>query len=160
MSDSFVRNVADTAATEHAVAGVTIHFDHPDAPFAETGINIARLRPGQQSCKYHSENVQEDFLVLAGECLAIIDDEERTLRAWDFVHCAPGNAHVFVGAGDGPCWILQIGARREGQALDYPVNERAARYGAATPTPTADGDVAYADWPADFTFVTPPWPPR
>jgi uncharacterized cupin superfamily protein len=160
MSDSFVINVADATAMEHPVAGVTIDIAHPDTPFPDTGINIQVLHPGQPSCKYHSESVQEDFLVLAGECLAILDGKERTLRAWDFVHCAAGCAHVFVGAGDGPCWILQIGARREGQTLDYPVNERAARYGAAAPTPTTDGREAYADWPATGARVTPPWPPR
>lgn len=160
MSGSFVVNVAHAAATQHPVAGVTIDFDQPDARFPDTGINIQVLRSGQPSCKYHSESAQEDFLVLAGECLAILDGEERTLGAWDFVHCPPGSPHVFVGAGNGPCWILQIGARREGQTLDYPADERAARYGAEAPTPTTDGSQAYADWPPDFTRVTPPWPPR
>ena len=34
---------------------------------------------------YHRENDQEDFLVLAGEALAIVEGEERPLRQWDFV---------------------------------------------------------------------------
>ena len=104
--------------------------------------------------------MQEDFLVLGGECLAILEGEERTLRAGDFVHCEPGSAHVFVGVGEGPCWILQIGARREGQTLDYPADVRAARYGAAAPAPTTDGREAYGDWPQTHTPVPPPWPPR
>ena len=160
MAGSFVLNVADADAIEHPVAGVTIDFDNGRAHFDDTGINIQVLRPGQPSCKYHSESVQEDFLVLAGECLLILDGEERRLRKWDFVHCVPGSAHVFVGTGDGPCWILQIGARREGQTIDYPADERAARYGAQAPFPTTHGAEAYADWPADSTAVTPPWPPR
>jgi uncharacterized cupin superfamily protein len=165
MPGSFVVNVADAAATEHPVAGVRIDFDRPDAPFPDTGINIQVLRPGQPSCKYHAESVQEDFLVLAGECLVLLDGEERTLGAWDFVHCEPGSVHVFVGAGDGPFWILQIGARREGQTLDFPADESAARHGAAAPATTTDGDEAYADWPGGpppgaSPPVTPPWPPR
>ncbi len=160
MPGSFVLNVADATAMEHPVAGVTIDFAPPDAPFPDTGINIQVLGPGQPSCKYHSESVQEDFLVLAGECLAILDGEERELRAWDFVHCGAGSAHVFVGAGDGPCWILQIGARRPGQTLDYPADERAARHGAAASQPTTDDRKAYADWPHTAIPVTPPWPPR
>src|SRR3954453_5905880 len=159
MADSFVVNVADAVAHEHPLAGITIDFDRADAPFRDTGINIVVLRPGQPSCKYHSESVQEDFLVLGGECLLLLDGAERPLRAWDFVHCEPGAAHVFVGAGDGPCWILQIGARREGSTLDYPASELAARYKAATPTPTDNGDVAYSDWPWDANDVTAPWPP-
>jgi uncharacterized cupin superfamily protein len=160
MSDSFIVNVADAFAFELEVAGVTIPFEGRDAPFRDTGINIQILRPGQPSCKYHSESVQEDFLVLGGECLVILEDEERHLRQWDFVHCEPGSAHVFVGAGEGPCWILQVGARREGQTVDYPVNERAAGYGASTPSPTSDGRIAYADWPQDGKEATQPWPPR
>ena len=64
------------------------------------------LQPGQPNCLYHSEPVQEDFLVLHGECLVILEGEERRLRQWDFVHCPPGAEHVFVGAGDGPCAVL------------------------------------------------------
>jgi hypothetical protein len=44
--------------------------------------------------------------------------------------------------------------------LDYPLLELAARYGAATPEPTTDGNVAYSDWPHDAKDVTAPWPPR
>jgi uncharacterized cupin superfamily protein len=159
VSDSFVINVADAYAWEHPVCGVTIDFDKRDAPFRDTGINIIVLQPGQPSCKYHSESVQEDFLVLGGEALLLLEGEERPLRAWDFVHCEPGAAHVFVGAGDGPSWILQIGARRAGSTLDYPVSELAARYNASTPKPTDDGDVAYSDWPWDPKHATPAWPP-
>ena len=42
------------------------------------------------------------FLVLQGECLLIVEGEERTLRRWDFFHCPPQTKHVIVGAGDGP----------------------------------------------------------
>ena len=63
---------------------------------------------------YHAEEAQEDFLVLAGECLLIVEGEERLLRAWDFVHCPPWTEHVFVGAGDGPCLVVGVGARTEG----------------------------------------------
>jgi uncharacterized cupin superfamily protein len=160
MERSYVVNVADAPAWVHPIAGITIELDKRRQPFRDTGINIIVLEPGQPSCKYHSESVQEDFLVLGGECITILDGEERTLGQWDFLHCEPGAAHVFVGAGDGPCWILQIGARREGSTIDYPANPIAAEYGAATPTPTDDGDVAYSDWPHEGAPVTPPWPPQ
>src|SRR4051812_22621040 len=146
MPRSFVINVADAHAVEHAISGTTIDFAHPDDPFRDTGINIQVLQPGQPSCRYHAENMQEDFLVLGGECVLLLEGEERPLRTWDFVHCEPGAHHVFVGAGDGPCWLLQIGARREGSTHEYPVSELAAKYGASTPRTTSDGDVAYEDW--------------
>ena len=62
--------------------------------FPRVGLNIGVLEPGQPSCMYHGEDEQEDFLVLAGECLLVIEGEERALRAWDFVHCPPGTAHA------------------------------------------------------------------
>jgi uncharacterized cupin superfamily protein len=166
MTGSFVVNVADAVARDHPDAGVSILLEESGGRgFRDTGISVKVLRPGQPSCKYHAENVQEDFLVLAGECVAILDGEERTLRAWDFLHCDPGAAHAFVGAGDGPCWLLAIGARRDGMALDFPVDERAARHGASAPARTSDGDEAYADWPGGpppghAPRVVAPWPPR
>ena len=82
------------------------------APWPDTGVNLQVLQPGQPNCRYHSEPVQEDFLVLHGECIAIVDGEERPMRQWDFFHCPAGVEHVFVGAGDGPCAVLMIGSRR------------------------------------------------
>jgi quercetin dioxygenase-like cupin family protein len=59
------------------------------------------MQPGQPNCRYHSEPAQEDFLVLYGACVVILEGEERPLKQWDFVHCPAGSEHVFVGAGDG-----------------------------------------------------------
>jgi uncharacterized cupin superfamily protein len=160
MPRSYVTNVADAPAFEHPVSGITIEFAHPDDPFRDTGINIQVLQPGQPSCKYHSESVQEDFLVLGGECLLLLNGEEQPLKAWDFVHCEPGAHHVFVGAGDGPCWIFQLGARREGSTIEYPVSELAAKYGASSPTHATSGNEAYVDWPHAYDPVPTPWPPR
>jgi quercetin dioxygenase-like cupin family protein len=36
---------------------------------------------------YHREKAQEGFLVLSGECLLVVEGEERPLRQWDFFHC-------------------------------------------------------------------------
>jgi uncharacterized cupin superfamily protein len=158
MPGSYVLNVADAPAFEHPVAGVRILFERPDAPFPDTGVNIQVLRPGQPNCKYHSEGVQEDFLVLAGECLAIIDGKERPLRAWDFVHCPAGTHHVFVGMGDGPCVVLMIGARREGRTIEYPRSEAALARGAGVETGTDSPREAYAAFP-DWRLGRPDaWP--
>jgi uncharacterized cupin superfamily protein len=96
---------------------------------------------------YHAENKQEDFLVLAGEPLLIIEEQERRLRPWDFIHCPPGTRHVFVGAGSGPAAVLMIGARGDDEAVLYPVSEAAARHGASVEAPTDTGREAYRDWP-------------
>ena len=104
------------------------------------------VEPGQPTTLYHAESRQEDFLVLSGECVAIVEDEERHLRAWDFVHCPPGTRHAFVGAGDGPCVILSTGARTEDGTIVYPPSEAAGRHGAAVAEETDSPKVAYAPY--------------
>jgi len=87
--------------------------------FGQLGITLAVLEPGKPSGLYHAESAQEDFLVLAGECVARVEGEERVLRQWDFLHCPSGTAHVFV-AGDEPCVLLMVGARVPHKTFDYP----------------------------------------
>jgi uncharacterized cupin superfamily protein len=74
--------------------------------FPMLGMSIQVLTPGEPNSMYHWETEQEDFLVLSGEALLIVEGQERPLRQWDFVHCPPETRHVFVGAGNGPCVIL------------------------------------------------------
>lgn len=112
--------------------------------FADTGFTLAVLEPGKPSGMFHAESAQEDFLVLAGSCLLLIEDEERELRAWDFVHCPAGTRHSFVGTGDGPCVVLMTGARREGRSIVYPVAEHALARGAGVETETNEPREAYA----------------
>jgi uncharacterized cupin superfamily protein len=155
----FIVNVAEAPTFGHPVFASTIEFEPEDADrWRDLGVNIAILQPGQANCMYHHEPVQEDFLVLAGECIVILDGEERRLRQWDFVHCPPGADHVFVGAGEGPSAVLMIGSRRE-DAAHYPVNEVAAKYGASVSTPTDSPAEAYAEWRGEPPPRLPnPWP--
>ena len=118
MDKPFILNVAAAPAFSHSARATLIDFEPDDGEWPDTGVNIQIMQPGQPNCRYHSEPVQEDFLVLHGECIAIVDGEERPLRQWDLLHCPAGTEHVFVGAGDGPCAVLMIGSRREdGRAL-------------------------------------------
>jgi uncharacterized cupin superfamily protein len=144
----FVVNVGDARWERHAELGTWYVGEAGDAPFPHYGIGIHVLQPGQANGRYHAESAQEDFLVLAGECLLVIEEQERRLRAWDFVHCPAGTNHVFVGAGDGPCGVLMIGARPPGRTIDYPASERAQALGAGVETPTASPGVAYAPLPS------------
>ena len=159
MADWFIVNVADAPALRHERAGSYVRFESPEARFPEIGVNIHVLQPGEPNGKYHAEDAQEDFLVLSGECLVIIDGEERTLRAWDFVHCPAWTEHIFVGAGDGPCAILMIGARGGERGIHYPVNAVAARHGASVTSATSSPAEAYADWTGGFTPTDLDWPP-
>ena len=158
MAEPFIINVADANARSLPGAGSYVRFERDDAPFEDFGINIHVLAPGEPNSKYHYEDVQESFLVLSGECIVILDDVEHRLRAWDFVSCPAGAAHVFVGAGDGPCAILMVGSRAGSATATYPPNELAARFGASVETETTDSDAAYADWSQDYTDGRLAWP--
>ena len=97
---------------------------------------------------YHWEVDQEDFLVLSGEALLIVEGEERPLRQWDFVHCPPGTKHIIVGAGDAPCVVLAVGARDRSTGPEwgaYTVDEAALRHGAGVEQETTDELEAYAN---------------
>jgi uncharacterized cupin superfamily protein len=115
--------------------------------FPMLGMSIRVMGPGEPSTTYHWETEQEDFLVLAGEAILIVEGQERRLRQWDFIHCPPKTRHAFVGAGDGPCVLLCVGSRqfqKDGPWGYYCADETAARHNASSPEDTQDGDVAYA----------------
>jgi uncharacterized cupin superfamily protein len=153
----FVVNLADARWTASDEAGRWTAFEPPEG-FPHYGIGVHVVEPGQPNGRYHSETVQEDFLVLHGECILLVEGEERRLKAWDFFHCAPGTEHIIVGTGDGPCAILMAGVRSEDNELLYPVSELAARYDASSPEDTSEPKVAYSDWKREYKPVRANWP--
>jgi uncharacterized cupin superfamily protein len=155
----FVLNVADVRWMRHERGGQWTNFEPDGDHFAEYGIGVHVVQPRQPNGKYHAESVQEDFLVLSGECTLLIEGEERRLKPWDFVHCPPGTHHIFVGAGDGPCAILMVGSRRADNVLHYPADELAARHGASAPEETNAPREAYSDWPDEYQPTRGDWPP-
>jgi len=110
------------------------------------GFNPFVLTPGEAMSLYHSEGDQEALLVLAGEATLVVEGEERQLRTWDFVHLPPRTPHALVGAGEGSCVVLAVGARQHDE-LSFPTNETARRHGVSVEEDTQDGGVAYADVP-------------
>jgi uncharacterized cupin superfamily protein len=143
----FVLNAKD-ARWYHADGRTAICDFEGDTSFAQLGINIGVLGPGEAMAMYHWEADQEDFLVVSGEALLVVEGEERPLRAWDFVHCPPGAKHTIVGAGDGPCVVVAVGARD--RSVDnpdwggYTVDEVARRHGASVEQETNEPPKAYA----------------
>jgi uncharacterized cupin superfamily protein len=138
----FVLNAQEARWLEGEFGAYT-RFEGPNARFPALGINIGVLEPGQPACMYHGEDEQEDFLVLQGECLLLIEGAERPLKAWDFVHCPAWTEHVLVGAGDAPCTILAMGTRTGGGVV-YPESEVAQRHRAGVAKATPDPKEAYA----------------
>src|SRR5919206_3514588 len=115
--------------------------------FEQYGVSLVTLAPGDAMAMYHWEADNEDFLVLAGEALLVIEGEERPLRRWDFVHCPPGAKHVIVGAGDSQCLLLAMGARDRSVGENwggYTVDETAAKHGASVEQDTTEPKEAYA----------------
>ena len=131
--------------------GAQVSFDGwPDGYFPQVGIALFVLGPGEPIGMYHREADQEDFLVLSGKALLIIEGEERPLRPWDFVHCPAETEHMIVGAGDAPCAVLAVGAREHQAAAGwgaYTVDEAALRHGAGVEEETTDAEQAYARFP-------------
>jgi uncharacterized cupin superfamily protein len=143
----YVVNACDVVWTDDGPFGVYTNFQG-DVRFPQYGVNLAVLEPGQPNCMYHREDEQEDFLVLSGECLFLVEGEERRLRAWDFVHCPAWTEHVFVGGGDRPCVLLLVGGRTERSGVVYPISELAGRYGGSVERETTSPQEAYAPFPA------------
>ena len=145
----FVLNARETA-WRHAPGRSAVCDFEGEIDFAQLGINMSVLQPGEFMAMYHWEADQEDFLVLAGEAVLIVEGEERPLRQWDFVHCPAGTDHIVVGAGDGPCVVLAVGARDRSTGPGwggYTVYEAALRHGAGVERATNDPDEAYAPFP-------------
>ena len=158
----FAVNVRDAAWVTGDHFGDACIFEGEAVPFAQIGYTLAVLQPGQPSGLYHHEDDQEDFLVLAGECLLLVEGEERRLAAWDFVHCPAGTEHIFVGAGDGPCVLFMAGGRSAPGSGAYVASELAQRHGAGVRETTASSAEAYAPFgrwtpgpPASFDGL--PW---
>jgi uncharacterized cupin superfamily protein len=125
----FVVNARAAHWLDNDKFGAYTRFEREGERFEQVGINISVLQPGQPMALYHGEEDQEDFLVLSGAPLLLIEGEERQLKQWDFVHCPPWTEHIIIGAGDRPCVVLAVGAR-EGEGVVYPVSALALRHGA------------------------------
>jgi uncharacterized cupin superfamily protein len=157
----FVLNVAD-AVWETTQRGGTWSLLEADEPrFEQFGIGVHVLLKGEMPGFYHAESAQEGFLVLSGECLAIVEGQERRMRQWDYLHCPPGTRHITVGTSEEPCAILMVGTRMKGKTITYPVDPVAAAHGASVQYEAHNAPDAYAQWqgPRTFTRVAAPWPP-
>jgi quercetin dioxygenase-like cupin family protein len=168
----FVLNAREAAWRECEGMGKWPRLEGATPTFEQLGLTV--LEPGETMAMYHWETDQEDFLVLSGEALAIVEGEVRPLGQWDLFHCPPRTNHVIVGVGDGPCVVFAVGARMNhthrkpdgsiGGRDDwgaYAVDEAALRHGAGVEQETNDADVAYARFPERvITRYHPGWLPE
>ncbi len=145
----FVLNAKDARWRVEGTGGKLTFFEG-EGELWQVGVNVTVLEPGRPMAMYHHEDEQEDFLVLAGEPLLIVEGEERRLRPWDLVHCPPGTAHVIVGAGERASVIVAVGTRSAaGDWGAYTVDEVALRHGAGVEEETTKPSEAYARFPPE-----------
>ena len=156
----FVVNAREAAWIENAAFGFRCRFEtdgrvaaareglQPQM-FEEIGYTLAVLQSGKPTGMYHAEDHQEDFFVVSGECLAIVEEQERRLRQFDFLHCPPGTRHVFVGVSRSPCVLLMIGNRVGEGGIVYPRSDAALAHGAGVEHETnlpREAYAAFAHW--------------
>jgi uncharacterized cupin superfamily protein len=149
--DWFVLNARDARWWQRQGLGRWADLEG-NGDFPHLGVRVAVLQPGEPSGMYHGESGQENFLVVEGECVLVIEGEERLLKQWDFVHCPPWTGHTFIGAGKGPCVIVTVGARTGDDEILYTVNDAAAGHGSSVETETPLPKDAYAPYPREPLF--------
>ena len=158
--DWFVVNAREARWLDNETFGAYTRFEPDGERFAQVGIGISVLQPGQPMALYHGEHDQEDFLVLSGRARLLIEGQERSLRQWDFVHCPPWTEHIIIGSGNGPCAVLAVGARAH-DGIVYPVSELAVRHGAGADeehrrgAEGKAGESPYAGYPKDRETSSP-----
>ena len=155
----FIRNLGELVWETAPGFGVWCDFDGPEhvSNTPGIGVHVHVLQPGEAPGYYHAEEAQEGFLVLSGECVALVEGQERRMRRWDYLHSPPGTEHITVGAGDEPCAILMFGSPDPSRNVEWIANETAARHGASVARTTGQATEAYGDQPAPVR-VRPPEP--
>lgn len=154
----FILNLGEMAWETVPGFGVWRGFDAPDHDWSTPGIgvHVHVLQPGETNGLYHAEAAQEGFLVLSGECLALVEGQERRMRRWDYLHSPPGTAHITVGAGDEPCALLMFGSPDPRRTVEWIADELAASYGASPAHTTSVDTEAYGDLPRETRVPAPP----
>ena len=151
----FVLNVREAAWETLERAGTWLSFEAEGVP-NQIGAGVHLLPPGESTGFYHREGNQEGFLVLEGECLVVVEGEERLLRQWDFFHSPPDTGHIMIGAAEQPCVLFTFGNRLEGVHARYPVEPAAAKHGVSVAEATDSSVEAYG--PREFSRGPAPWP--
>jgi uncharacterized cupin superfamily protein len=137
----FLVNARDVRWRESKGRGVSSNFGG-DTLFDQLGVGITVVGPNEPTTMYHWESNEEDFLVLRGGGIAILDGEEHQLRQWDSIHCPPGTVHTFIGGPEGLV-LFGVGAREHPDEGSYVADSLAARYGAAPERNTESTAEAY-----------------
>ena len=86
-------------------------------------VNVDFVKPGGKSVRYHAHSKQEEFfLILDGEGILRIEDENIPVKKGDFVAkpAGKGIAHQFINTGDQILQILDCGLCDPDDVITYP----------------------------------------
>ena len=101
--------------------------------------------PASRTACITGRAAQEAFLVLSGECIAIVEEQERPhARRRLPLYAARHGTRDRRARVTGPCAVLMVGTRKDPEELLYPVSEAAAQHGASVEQETSDEEAAYA----------------
>jgi uncharacterized cupin superfamily protein len=153
----FILNLRDVAWATVEGGGAWAAWETRESASKTLGWGVHVLWPGDSPGYYHAESQQEGFLVLSGQCIAIVEGEERPMGPGDFLHSPPGTGHIIVGAGDGPCALVMVGTRAPDNEIQYLVDPVAARHGWSVEQQTDSPREAYKDRPP-IKQTRSPWP--
>src|SRR3954447_24758776 len=95
----FVLNARDVSWIHSEERGQDTDFEG-EQEWSQLGFRIQVLSPGQRGL-YHGESGQEDFLVVAGECVLVIEGRERPPRAPGLGACSAPAGRRGAGGGGG-----------------------------------------------------------
>ncbi len=153
----FILNLGEMAWKTVRGFGSWCSFNAPNKGADEPGIgvHVHVLMPGEANGYYHAEAAQEGFVVLSGECIAVVEGQERVMRQWDYLYSPPGTAHITVGAGRGPCAVLMFGSPDPSRKVEWIADPVAAKHGASVPRTTGCASEAYADAPSVAAVSAP-----
>ncbi len=147
----FVVNAREAQWCDRGPRGHVCRFEGAgDLQFEQLGIHIFVLGPGEPMSMYHWEADQEDFLVLSGEALLIVEGEERPLRRGTSCTLPPGSTTSSSGRarGNRSSWrSARARGPRGGELGRLPLHEAAVRHDASAERETTDPQEAYARFP-------------
>jgi uncharacterized cupin superfamily protein len=92
----------------------------------DTAMYIYDIAPGESSCPYHYEYVEEWLLVVAGTVTVRAPDGEHTLDRGDLVRfpAGPDGAHKIMNKSDSPARTLLLSAERAPAVSVYPDSDK------------------------------------
>ena len=96
------------------------------AASSQTSAFVYDIAPGEASCPYHYEYVEEWMLVVAGEAAVRTPEGERAVAAGGLVRfpAGPAGAHKIANRGELPCRVLMFTRRSAPAVSVYPDSDK------------------------------------